>query len=72
MQFKAMKPSHCTFSGFGAMLKNFVSFNSFVVTNDNFSTVHKGYTSTFPETDSIEKKHHWAKNFVFYFHKTIV
>jgi hypothetical protein len=72
MEFKAIKPAHCTFSTFGQFHKNLVAIDAFVVANGNFGTVDKGYTCAFTKTNSVQKEHHGHEYAVFKLNKAVV
>jgi hypothetical protein len=68
VQFKTLKPAYAAFACSGNILKDFISFNTFIVTNSDFGAVHECNPCTLTKTDRVEKKHHWNKNAMFYLH----
>jgi hypothetical protein len=72
MQLKSIKLAHCAFADFSHILKNPVTFNTFVVADGDFSAVYERDTGTFARTGYVDKKHHGDKNLMLDFYKTIV
>jgi hypothetical protein len=72
MQLKAEKPSHAAFTDPGYIFEYPVAFDTLVVADGYFSTVHEGYSGTLTEADGIEEKHHGDKHPMLNLYKTIV
>jgi hypothetical protein len=72
MQLKAEKPPHAAFTDLSYIFEYPIAFDTFVVADGYFGTVHECYSATLAEADGIEEKHHGDKHPVLNLYKTIV